>query len=59
MRDILSVVFFIIYSVFVAWFWNHGNHSFRETVVGRRTKRETDRMCSDNEAGGRYGKAER
>jgi hypothetical protein len=29
------------------------------TVAGRRTRRETDRLCSDNEAGGRDGKAER
>jgi hypothetical protein len=28
-------------------------------VAGRRTRRETDRLCSDNEAGGRHGKAER
>jgi hypothetical protein len=28
-------------------------------VAGRRTRRETDRLCSDNEAGGGDGKAER
>jgi hypothetical protein len=28
-------------------------------VAGRRAKKETDRLCSDNEAGGRDGKAER
>jgi hypothetical protein len=31
-KDILSVAVFNIYSIVVAWFWNHGNHSFRETV---------------------------
>jgi hypothetical protein len=28
-------------------------------VAGRRTREETDRLCSDNEAGGKDGKAER
>jgi hypothetical protein len=28
-------------------------------VARRRTRRETDRLCSDNEAGGRDGMAER
>jgi hypothetical protein len=27
-------------------------------VAGRRTRRETDRLCSDNEAGEREGKTE-
>jgi hypothetical protein len=28
------------------------------TVAGRRIRRKTDRLCSDNEAGGRTGEAE-
>jgi hypothetical protein len=28
-------------------------------VVGKQTKREPDRLCSDNKAGGRDGKVER
>jgi hypothetical protein len=27
-------------------------------VAGRNTRKETDRLCSDNKAGGRDGKAE-
>jgi hypothetical protein len=33
--------------------------SHSSIVAGRRARRETDRLCSDNEAGGRLGKAER
>jgi hypothetical protein len=29
------------------------------SVARRRARKETDRLCSDNEAGGRDGKAER
>jgi hypothetical protein len=29
-----------------------------KNVVGRRNRRKTDRLCSDNETGGRDGKAE-
>jgi hypothetical protein len=31
----------------------------RNDAAGRRTKKETDRLCSDNEAGGSDGIAER
>jgi hypothetical protein len=41
--------------------WNYikTNNCPREIVAGRRTRRETHRLSSDNEAGGRDGKAER
>jgi hypothetical protein len=32
---------------------------FPKAAAGRRARRETDRLCSDNEAGARDGKAQR
>jgi hypothetical protein len=38
----------------------HNKYDFTCYIVAeRRTRRETDRLCSDNEAGRRNGKAER
>jgi hypothetical protein len=35
-------------------------HTLRtRNVAGRRARKETDRLCSDDETGGRDGKAER